>query len=115
MELERQMRAINQEMRNLTTEAAGRRASLSAAYRGDRKVAPRENASVNASQVGDAELGGGEGGVDVQAEEDFEAMKEQIRMMKEQIMMLQSQQESPWAQGLSDEPPPGYTPEAVAH
>jgi len=33
----------------------------------------------------------------------------QMEMMREQIAMLQEQQQSSWAQGLTDEPPPGYT------
>ncbi|EDR06595.1 uncharacterized protein LACBIDRAFT_294667, partial [Laccaria bicolor S238N-H82] len=37
-------------------------------------------------------------------------MKEEIRSMKEQIRMLKEQRRSPWAEGLSDDPPPGYTP-----
>jgi hypothetical protein len=37
-------------------------------------------------------------------------MKEEIRSMKEQIRLLKEQRRSPWAEGLSDDPPPGYTP-----
>jgi len=37
----------------------------------------------------------------------------QIEMMKQQIALLQAQQQSSWAQGLTDEPPPGYTADAV--
>ncbi|KAJ7651124.1 hypothetical protein FB45DRAFT_889739 [Roridomyces roridus] len=36
--------------------------------------------------------------------------QDRIRLMEEQIRALQSQQGTPWAQGLTDEPPPGYTP-----
>lgn len=39
---------------------------------------------------------------------------QQIEMMKQQIALLQAQQRSSWAQGLTDEPPPGYTAAAVA-
>jgi len=37
----------------------------------------------------------------------------QIEMMKQQIALLQAQQQSSWAQGLTDEPPPGYTADTV--
>ena len=33
-------------------------------------------------------------------------MKEEIRSMKEQIRLLKEQKRSPWAEGLSDDPPP---------
>jgi hypothetical protein len=39
-------------------------------------------------------------------------MKEVIRLLREQIRVLKEQQQSAWAQGLSDDPPPGYTPMA---
>ncbi len=45
-------------------------------------------------------------------EEDVNVLRGQITAMREQMRVLQSQQQSPWAQGLSNEPPPGYTPEA---
>jgi hypothetical protein len=35
----------------------------------------------------------------------------QIRAMQEQIRELQRRQQTPWAQGLTDEPPPGYSPD----
>ncbi|KAF8891361.1 hypothetical protein BD779DRAFT_1670977 [Infundibulicybe gibba] len=44
--------------------------------------------------------------------EEMTAMKEQMEAMKQQIEYLQSQQQSPWARGLSDDPPPGYTLES---
>jgi len=40
-------------------------------------------------------------------------MKEVIRLLREQIRVLKEQQQSAWAQGLSDDPPPGYTPMAM--
>ncbi|KAG5653536.1 hypothetical protein H0H81_012477 [Sphagnurus paluster] len=36
-------------------------------------------------------------------------MRQQMREMREQIEYFQAQQQSEWAQGLSDEPPPGYS------
>jgi hypothetical protein len=32
-----------------------------------------------------------------------------MEMMQEQIKVLQKQLATPWAQGLSNEPPPGYS------
>lgn len=40
-------------------------------------------------------------------------MREEMRRMQEEIMLLRSNQTSEWAQGLTDEPPPGYTPRAL--
>jgi hypothetical protein len=37
----------------------------------------------------------------------------QMEAMREHIALLQAQQHSSWAQGLTDEPPPGYTADAV--
>ena len=39
-------------------------------------------------------------------------IQEAIRSMREQIGVLRRQQQSAWALGLSDDPPPGYTLEA---
>jgi hypothetical protein len=38
---------------------------------------------------------------------------QQMELMRQQIAMLQAQQQSSWAQGLTDEPPPGYTANAA--
>ncbi|KAF9469396.1 hypothetical protein BDZ94DRAFT_1303868 [Collybia nuda] len=80
MEIDRQMRVVKQEMRDLKTDfhmETSRRASVTTGGRSE--------------------------------ETEMSDMREQIRMMKEQIEYLQAQQQSPWAQGLSDEPPPGYS------
>jgi hypothetical protein len=80
MEIDRQMRAVKQEMRDLKTDfhiETTRRSSVTSEARSE--------------------------------ETEMSDMREQIRMMKEQIEYLQAQQQSPWAQGLSDEPPPGYS------
>lgn len=37
-------------------------------------------------------------------------MREQMRMMQQEIGLLRENQASEWAQGLTDEPPPGYSP-----
>ena len=41
-------------------------------------------------------------------------IQEAIRSMREQIGVLRRQQQSAWALGLSDDPPPGYTMEALS-
>jgi hypothetical protein len=40
-------------------------------------------------------------------------MQEAIRSLREQLRILREQQQSAWALGLSDDPPPGYTPMEV--
>ena len=40
-------------------------------------------------------------------------MQEAIRSQREQIRVLREQQQSAWALGLSNDPPPGYTPMEV--
>jgi len=37
-------------------------------------------------------------------------MRVEIMLMREQIALLRAQQRSAWALGLSDDPPPEYTP-----
>ncbi|TFK63344.1 hypothetical protein BDN72DRAFT_902473 [Pluteus cervinus] len=37
-------------------------------------------------------------------------LRAQVNQLREQLGHLQTQQQSPWALGLSDDPPPGYTP-----
>jgi hypothetical protein len=83
MELGKQMGLIEQELRALKREAS----SASSVRRTSRS-------------------GSGEG---TEGGDDVGDMKEQIRLMKEQIARLQMQQQSAWAQGYSDEPPPGYS------
>ncbi|KAF9469397.1 hypothetical protein BDZ94DRAFT_1293776 [Collybia nuda] len=41
--------------------------------------------------------------------EDVLNMRDEIQALREQINYLQAQQQSSWAQGLSDEPPPSYS------
>lgn len=55
-----------------------------------------------------ASLGTGPGrGLSVSLDPDRAEDARQIEMMKQQIALLQAQQQSLWAQGLTDEPPPG--------
>lgn len=80
LEIDRQMRAVKQEMRDMKTDF-----------------------HMEATQGVPVTSGGRS------EETEMKDMRDQIRMMKDQIEYLQSQQESPWAQGLTDEPPPGYS------
>ncbi|KAE9383763.1 hypothetical protein BT96DRAFT_1008812 [Gymnopus androsaceus JB14] len=86
-ELGRQMRVINAEMEDLKNDAAEHATTSSVSLVSRRST--RKSIGVD-------------GNLDVAK------MKEQIKAMSEQITLLQSQQRSSWAQGLSDEPPPGY-------
>ncbi|KAF5373808.1 hypothetical protein D9758_000976 [Tetrapyrgos nigripes] len=87
-ELERQMEDIKQEMKGLQMEAAERHASIKSSN--GRRARPTSN---------------------LNEEEDVSKLKEQIRQMHSQISSLQDQFQSPWALGLSDDPPPGYSPQ----
>ncbi|KAG6816691.1 hypothetical protein H0H87_003779 [Tephrocybe sp. NHM501043] len=40
---------------------------------------------------------------------EMDEMREEMRVMREQLEYLRQQQQSAWAQGLSDEAPPGYS------
>ncbi|KAJ3745054.1 hypothetical protein DFH05DRAFT_1115011 [Lentinula detonsa] len=94
-ELERQMVEIHEEIEELRNEAAERSdpSSLGLASRTSiRKKSVRKGKDKDQKMESVAQL------------------KAQIRQMSEQIALLQAQQNSAWAQGLSDEPPPGYSP-----
>ncbi|KAF5331005.1 hypothetical protein D9619_005240 [Psilocybe cf. subviscida] len=58
--------------------------------------------------AGDANVRGSEGKTEVNVVE----LQELNRLLRLEIEFLKLQQESAWAQGLSDDPPPGYTPQA---
>lgn len=102
-ELERQMRVINEEIEDLRIEAAER-----AEGRDAPSVSPPNVTSASETVVSRKSTRKSTRGI-----EDVEQMKQQIRAMSEQIAFLQSQQNSAWAQGISDEPPPGYSPNPV--
>ncbi|KAJ7573687.1 hypothetical protein C8J56DRAFT_981893 [Mycena floridula] len=87
LELEDQMQQIQREMNDLQHEAAGRRAS---------------SIQTRPQKIRDEE------------EYELRSLRAQISQMKSQMEGLQEQAESPWAQGLSSEPPPGYTPRPVS-
>jgi hypothetical protein len=80
MELDRLMRAVNEEMNELKLDLQAGATSHPVAV---------PSRSDNAAEVSD--------------------LKELIRTLQEQIDYLRDQQQSSWAQGLSDEAPPQYT------
>ncbi|KAJ4487574.1 hypothetical protein J3R30DRAFT_3429333 [Lentinula aciculospora] len=95
-ELERQMRDINEEIEELKTEAAKRFNPSSG--RSTSRTSTRKKISVKRGRGSDERVNS------------VAQLKAQIREMSSQIALLQSQQNSAWAQGLSDGPPPGYSP-----
>ncbi|KAJ3840529.1 hypothetical protein F5878DRAFT_708729 [Lentinula raphanica] len=107
-ELERQMREINEEIEELKNEAAERSEFSSNPYSSSDSTS-RTGASIRKKPT----LRNGRGYTDMEKAESVSELKAQIQQMSEQITLLQSQQDSPWAQGLSDEPPPGYTPRSA--
>jgi len=84
------MEMIQGEMKGLQNEAAERRASIKSSATTKRPRTRQDD--------------------EFDEEDDISKLKEQIRLMHQQIISLQDQIQSPWAQGLSDEPPPGYSP-----
>ncbi|KAF8830965.1 hypothetical protein HHX47_DHR1000254 [Lentinula edodes] len=98
-ELEQQMRAINEEIEELKNEAAERSDPTSTGLMSRTSV--RKKKSIRKGRNTDENT------------DSVAQLKAQIREMSEEILSLQSQQNSAWAQGLSDEPPPGYSPRLV--
>ncbi|KAF9478487.1 hypothetical protein BDN70DRAFT_836028 [Pholiota conissans] len=97
-ELDQRLRTVQEEMRYLTSD-------LSSGEKSGRRSIRRRTANRGQSEAG------GDGTEVVEEEMSMSDMREQLRSMREQIAYLQDQQRSAWAQGLSDDPPPGYTPE----
>jgi hypothetical protein len=91
-EIEERLRAVQQEVIHLTSDLRG--------GNGGRQLSERW---LGTTTQGNQEMGEGE-------EMSMVEMREQLRVMREQIEYLREQQRSAWAQGLSDDPPPGYTP-----
>jgi len=91
-EIDERLRAVQQEVTHLTSDLRGEKGGRQLSVR-RRRANTRGNEEVEAEQ----EMGMAE-------------MREQLSAMKEQIGYLREQQRSAWAQGLSDDPPPGYTP-----
>jgi len=90
-EIDERLRAVQQEVTHLTSDLRGEK--------GGRQLSVRRR---RADTPGNQE-------VEEEEEMNMAEMREQLRVMKEQIGYLREQQRSAWAQGLSDDPPPGYT------
>lgn len=86
-ELDTRMRYVQNEMSTLTADLTGQKPA--------RKKSVRNR---------------GPNGTETEEEMTMNEMREQLRAMSSQISYLRSQQQSPWALGLSDDPPPGYEP-----
>ncbi|KAF8630449.1 hypothetical protein AX17_005426 [Amanita inopinata Kibby_2008] len=89
MEIDQRLQSAQREMNNLTV-----RQSL--------RLSPNSPASQGAGG-GRGSAGGAEAG------EEMEVLREQVRSLNAQIDHLRVQQQSDWALGLSDEPPPAYS------
>ncbi|TFK21302.1 hypothetical protein FA15DRAFT_672689 [Coprinopsis marcescibilis] len=87
-ELERQLGSIEQDIRALYGNGDNREA--------------RSRENIRAAQE--------DGGMTNRVEQ----MTEQIRTLQEQMLVLKQNLRSDWAQGLTDDPPPGYSPSSVA-
>ncbi|KAF8998267.1 hypothetical protein BDQ17DRAFT_1411126 [Cyathus striatus] len=85
-ELQRRLLVIHQEMNELRAE-----------------LSTHEVPGASAEIFEIAQAGG-------DSDEIVRGMSEQMQAMQAQIEFLQSQQQSEWAQGLTNDPPPGYTP-----
>lgn len=91
-EIDERLRVVQQEVTHLTSDLRGEK--------GGRQLSVRRR---RANTRGNEEVEG-------EQEMSMAEMREQLSAMKEQIGYLREQQRSAWAQGLSDDPPPGYTP-----
>ncbi|KAJ4487572.1 hypothetical protein J3R30DRAFT_813810 [Lentinula aciculospora] len=103
-ELERQMQQISDEIKDLQIEAAERNGGSGSGSDGltmSSTLGSPSNVSRSRSLRTPRSPDG---------KEDVSQLKAQIQAMSEHIAYLQDQQNSEWAQGLSDEPPPGYSP-----
>ena len=98
-ELELQMQAIQREMASLASQESpaslSREALLSPVRRSSQQIDQR-----NMGHEDD--------------ETSTKLLRERVREMEGQIAYLDRQRQSAWAQGLSDDPPPGYTPPATS-
>lgn len=108
------MQQLNQEILDLQTEAAERNFDLGAASTPDLDSNTNTNAnSLDYSQLQSgsrrrSSIGSPNG---TEEPENVLRLRAQIQAMSEQIAFLQDQRDnSEWAQGISDEPPPGYSP-----
>ncbi len=98
--LDQQLRSIQQEMMYLSSDVRN-------GEKGARHHSVRRRQTVDrGAPVAEAE--------EPEGEISMEEMQEQLRNMRAQIAYLQEQQRSAWAQGLTDDPPPGYSPAVAA-
>ncbi|KAJ3993791.1 hypothetical protein F5050DRAFT_1810195 [Lentinula boryana] len=107
-ELERQMQQIGDEIKDLQIEAAERNAGRDGMSTMISPTSGQSRASLSATRSRPVRSPRSSYGTD-----DVSQLKAQIQAMSEHIAYLQDQQNSAWAQGLSDEPPPGYSPGPV--
>ncbi|KIK61855.1 hypothetical protein GYMLUDRAFT_42271 [Collybiopsis luxurians FD-317 M1] len=114
-ELERQMQHIHDEIQYLQNEAAERNSGTIGSHL-DTEVGAGAGTGVDSTSALSSQSSNAVSrGKSIRSTtgnrtEDVSQLKAQIRAMSEHIAYLQEQQNSAWAQGLSDEPPPGYTP-----
>ncbi|KAF8912180.1 hypothetical protein CPB84DRAFT_1742791 [Gymnopilus junonius] len=99
-ELDQRLRTMQQEMAFLASDITGEKSPVGPG--GQRNVSVRRRPTSNGTARGESEEGG--------EELTMAEMREQLRQMRHQISYLREQQQSAWAQGLSDDPPPGYEP-----
>lgn len=100
-ELDERLRSVQQEMMYLSSDVSN--GEKGARHRGSVRRQQTLNRGVPIAEAGEPE-----------GEISMEDMQEQLRNMKAQVAYLQEQQRSAWAQGLTDDPPPGYSPAAAA-
>ena len=99
-ELDQQLRSIQQEMMYLSSDVRN-------GEKGARHHSVRRRQTLDrGAPIAEAE--------EPEGEISMEEMQEQLRNMRAQIAYLQEQQRSAWAQGLTDDPPPGYSPAVAA-
>ncbi|KAF8630443.1 hypothetical protein AX17_005420 [Amanita inopinata Kibby_2008] len=96
MEIDQRLQSAQREMNNLTVKQSLRSSPNSPASQGATEGSGRGVAGAES----ESEAGAGEG---------MEELKEQVRSLSTQIEHLRVQQQSDWALGLSDEPPPAYS------
>ncbi|TFK22986.1 hypothetical protein FA15DRAFT_495642 [Coprinopsis marcescibilis] len=92
-ELAVQLRTAEEEMRSLNQDLQG-----GVSKRRSRQPSVRAGASQEEEEV----------------EMSMSEMREQMKIMQRQIVSLRQNQRSEWAEGLTDDPPPGYTPSTLS-
>ncbi|KAJ3980287.1 hypothetical protein F5890DRAFT_1477851 [Lentinula detonsa] len=108
-ELERQMQQIGDEIKDLQIEAEERNTGRDGMSMMMSPTSGQSRAPLSATRSS----GPVRSPRSPYGKEDVSQLKAQIQAMSEHIAYLQDQQNSAWAQGLSDEPPPGYSPGPV--